>query len=486
GACWSVIVNGRLTGPAAPGLPRRQPTLPQLIDENKALHRKLFSQERLIATLIEQTEALSGNVPEAPGQEEEASPSASPAQSTSELELKGEPSSDGAFTEYLGKLGLVFGMTDEDSRENIQPTFPLLGAIGQHSLASVQSLIPVQHSALLVRWHCDYLHWIHPVFHVPGLLQEHDQWISALSRGEASERPYEFYAFYHLPAPNGGACTRYSSSSNCFYIADWPLVDRTAPVSFGISCLVDISATNVNDHELSDDRPIVPHQLSHITCVSHLLVVGRLADIFRDLSSAIRSKESLASRLECVKGFESRLDHLFDDFPELRPNDNEVYSSYIDPSKTFDWKPWSRFVWATAVSTCRIQLYRWLLCRSYAEGRFLEIREPDAASRQRLRSEVQAFITLLRSSDSNAMIRRGIVLLDKMLAVADSAAKRGSNGGEVGSGLAVDIAVGGGGEIESEMSMASWAASVPLTLDSDFLNILLNNDPWVSTSWMTE
>jgi hypothetical protein len=84
------------------------------------------------------------------------------------------------------------------------------------------------------------------------------------------------------------------------------------------------------------------------------------------------------------------------------------------------------------------------------------------------------------------MIRRGIVLLDKMLAVADSAAKRGSNGGEVGSGLAVDIAVGGGGEIESEMSMASWAASVPLTLDSDFLNILLNNDPWVSTSWMTE
>jgi hypothetical protein len=52
--------------------------------------------------------------------------------------------------------------------------------------------------------------------------------------------------------------------------------------------------------------------------------------------------------------------------------------------------------------------------------------------------------------------------------------------------LAVDIAVGGGGEIESEMSMASWAASVPLTLDSDFLNILLNNDPWVSTSWMTE
>jgi hypothetical protein len=112
--------------------------------------------------------------------------------------------------------------------------------------------------------------------------------------------------------------------------------------------------------------------------------------------------------------------------------------------------------------------------------------QPDAASRQRLRSEVQAFITLLRSSDSNAMIRRGIVLLDKMLAVADSAAKRGSNGGEVGSGLAVDIAVGGGGEIESEMSMASWAASVPLTLDSDFLNILLNNDPWVSTSWMTE
>jgi hypothetical protein len=112
----------------------------------------------------------------------------------------------------------------------------------------------------------------------------------------------------------------------------------------------------------------------HLTS-SSLLVVGRLADIFRDLSSAIRSKESLASRLECVKGFESRLDHLFDDFPELRPNDNEVYSSYIDPSKTFDWKPWSRFVWATAVSTCRIQLYRWLLCRSYAEGRFLEIRE---------------------------------------------------------------------------------------------------------------
>jgi hypothetical protein len=107
-------------------LPKRQPALPQLVEENKALHRKLFSQTRLIATLIEQNETLSGDAPETLDQEEAMTPAVSPARSVSELGLKGEPSSDGAFTEYLGNLGLVFGMTDEgeDSRDDRQVRLP--------------------------------------------------------------------------------------------------------------------------------------------------------------------------------------------------------------------------------------------------------------------------------------------------------------------------------------------------------------------------
>jgi hypothetical protein len=107
-------------------LPKRQPALPQLVEENKALHRKLFSQTRLIATLIEQNETLSGDAPETLDQEEAMTPAVSPARSVSELGLKDEPSSDGAFTEYLGKLGLVFGMTDEgeDSRDDRQVRLP--------------------------------------------------------------------------------------------------------------------------------------------------------------------------------------------------------------------------------------------------------------------------------------------------------------------------------------------------------------------------
>jgi hypothetical protein len=104
---------------------------------------------------------------------------------------------------------------------------------------------------------------------------------------------------------------------------------------------------------------------------------------------------------------------------------------------------------------------------------------PEAAARHRLRSEVQAFITLLRSSDSNAMIRRGIVLLEKMLAVAESAAKRGSNAGEDGTGSAVDIA--DGGEVEGEMSMASWAAHRSLSLSirtsSTFCSTMILGSP---------
>lgn len=198
-------------------------------------------------------------------------------------------------------------------------------------------------------------------------------------------------------------------------------------------------------------------------------MMGRLASLFRDFCHTFTSKPSINSRFRLVKEFDQRLDHLLDDTPLLRPVADESIFPQYPVNGRFDWTPWARFVWATTIPAMRIQLWRWHLSRSYTDPRFAEAREvcigaartmlatrlkpvpimfqknwhvsshtvicgmvlaiemahgaPDPTTRQRLRSDVLETLGVLQSTaNPNAMVKRGIQILEKMLNDADQAA----------------------------------------------------------------
>ncbi|WRT66779.1 uncharacterized protein IL334_003742 [Kwoniella shivajii] len=60
----TVIVNGKLIGSAGKTRPRRQPTLTELAEENKELHRKITAQEKIINALTKPRDDRSTGSPQ--------------------------------------------------------------------------------------------------------------------------------------------------------------------------------------------------------------------------------------------------------------------------------------------------------------------------------------------------------------------------------------------------------------------------------------
>ncbi|KAL7418359.1 hypothetical protein Q5752_006817 [Cryptotrichosporon argae] len=618
----SVIVNGRLTGPNDRTV-RRQPTLPQLIEENKSLHRKLNAQEKIIRSLMDQVQQAQGGervvTPRTDEDDEGESTGSRSAASTPEPDVRA-----GEFerAEYLATMGQVFGLSGKETPSGQQPN-QLFTQPNANTLDSLRALVPLKHSPFLVRWHCQFLHWIHPVFHVPTFLREHDEWICAILEGRAPERSYGYYALYYaiiscslyfmdeelavklgMNAETIAMLPRFwfDTSINCLQLSGFmtyptlttlqaicvlPMIahalDHSKYLASLMHCAVGLARdlnfhlltantptaayggnvraelvrrtwwclklsdslspaaqypfhltypeawtsppANVDDHEISDDFAVTPHELSHTTAVSHLLLMARLGDLFRDFCHAFSTKQSINARYRCVKSFDERLDHLFDDVPALRPDDNEVYALTVDQTPPFDWRPWSRFLWASAVSTCRIQIYRWFLGRSYGDDRFVEVRQicvraarqtlavrevavpamfqknwhvssytvisgmvlaiellhgaPGPADARRLRHEVDEVLALLRAITSpNAMVHRGIEILDKML--ADVEAAKAAQAAAAAAVPPADFAGAVPGLVPDDL-IPTWPQTISLDMDADLLSILLNGDSWANT-----
>lgn len=222
---------------------------------------------------------------------------------------------------------------------------------------------------------------------------------------------------------------------------------------------------------------MIERPLSQVTCVSQyvasrvqlilsVLVMGKLADIIRDFCHTFSDDTSLNARFRGVKLLDERLNGLFDQTPDLRPNPDEIFAGSYHPTQPYDWRPWSRYLWALAIPPFRIQLWRSFLGRSYTSTRFNEARQicldaaratiaarlkpvpvmyqknwhvssntvtagmvlaielnnggGDATTQQGLQHEIDHVLSLLRAtSNPNSMVRRGIIVLEKMLAEAE-------------------------------------------------------------------
>ncbi|KAK8870136.1 hypothetical protein IAR55_000706 [Kwoniella newhampshirensis] len=525
----TVIVNGRITGGGPDRPSRRQPTLAQVMEENKTLHRKVSTQEKVIRSLLDQVE---GRASGALGGMQEVDESAGPSSRASSVDAEEKERGDDGRAEYLASVvGQVYGLSAGEMAAGQQQPH-LFTQPDAHTLDSLRMLVPTDISSALVRHHCNFLHWIHTVFHIPTFLDHHDRWIEDLRKGGRSNATYDYYALYFAVI----ACSLYfmdeqlaqelgmsresiqtlpkfwfDTSLNCLQLAGF-MTYPTLPVLQAICVLPTIAhafelwggnvksqimrriwwclmiadcltpgaqhpyhlqypsawtspPANVEDVDLSDNGLVVSRPLSDVTCVSHLLIMGRLANLFRDFTPAFTSKQSASSRFRVVKDFNDRMDRLFDDCPELRPRDDEIYTSEYAITGPFDWRPWARYLWATAIPAMRIQIWRWHLGRSYSDPRFAEAREVcvaaaramirvrskaipimfqknwhvsshtvicgmilanellhgpvDPTTSQQLQSEVQEILDLLREdSRPNAMVQRGLIILDQMLAEA--------------------------------------------------------------------
>jgi hypothetical protein len=116
-----VIVNGVVIGGPTPGQSRRQLTYAQVVEENKALHRKIAAQERAIRSLLDKEDGLVVTGDKIPLSSRESSFGVDADVGSSGVE--GQTS--GERTEYLEKMGLVFGLSTSEMRAGEQVS-PLL------------------------------------------------------------------------------------------------------------------------------------------------------------------------------------------------------------------------------------------------------------------------------------------------------------------------------------------------------------------------
>jgi hypothetical protein len=263
--------------------------------------------------------------------------------------------------------------------------------------------------------------------------------------------------------------------------------------------------------------------------VCSLRLMGRLAGIFRDFCDTFRSTRSLSSRYKCVKDCDEQLNHLFDDTPDLRPIPDETFSSAFDLTQPYDFRPWSRYLWATTIPPVRIQLWRWFLGRSYTDSRYSEARtvclnaardtitmrfkavplmylknwhvssytvmcgmvfgiemlhgKVDEDTRTGLCDELRQVLALLEDTDNpNSMVTRGIEILGKMLDDARPPAGTRSTGQphpDDISGIQLDPGLDPSAAVET----GSWQMSPGLRTDQwdhDLFDMLLNSDSWAN------
>ncbi|ORY35327.1 hypothetical protein BCR39DRAFT_596085 [Naematelia encephala] len=634
----TVLVNGRIIGGDSARTSRRQPTIAQLTEENKTLHRKVSAQEKVIRSLLDQSDGTSVKesnsaqgqqlVPRRESLDLESAKSESESRGPSSRASTAEAEAGAAEleerTEYLHTVGQLFGLSATDIVGRQEPS-KLFGQSGVYTLEALCSLVPLDQSTALVRYHCNFIHWIHTVFHVPTYLREHDEWLSGIKSGLGEVGTYDYYALYfaviacslyfmddkvanamgfaqdailvlprfwfdislqclqlsgfmtspsipilqticilptiahafdgskylaslmhcglglardlkfHLVRSEGpsalwGGYVRSEIARRiwwCLMIADSLKPGAQHPFHLIYPAAWTSPPSNIDDSALSDDSPPIPRPLNEVTCVSHLLLMGRLADLFRDFSHTFTSKSSASSRFRIVKTFAERLDKLFDAFPNLRPREDEVYPEQYDPFAPFDWQCWSRYLWATAIPTLRIELWRWFLGRSYTDERFAEARQicvasaraqiaarkkrvpimfqknwhvssytvvagmvlatelihgkPDETERFGLHAEIIEIVNFLRSMENpDAMVKRGVQILDKLLAEA-YAVETASATASLSNPM---IPQTNNNFTGSDLGAAPiWPlADGPSDFDSDLFDMLLSADAWAPPS----
>nr|XP_019046724.1 hypothetical protein I302_05478 [Kwoniella bestiolae CBS 10118]OCF25654.1 hypothetical protein I302_05478 [Kwoniella bestiolae CBS 10118] len=590
----TVMVNGKITGggrlPSA-----KTPTLAQMIEENKALHRKINAQEKTIQNLMRKFEHEEDREEKQEQEEEDglmnkedyqyevgqsgAGINRSPrlpslngengnGVSHAEFEHEHEHEHDEmGKSDYLGDVIRIYGIEPKRYKENegFQLESPLSHS-GGHSLDTLLAMVPLQQSSQLVRYHCQTLHWIHTVFHEPTFLREHDEWINSIGVGRPIVKTYDYYALYYAII----ACSLYfmeessammmgfsqaqtarywfDTSVNCLQLCNF-MVNPTMPVlqticilpmiahafdaskylgslmhcalglardfdfhlatastnpeKFGGNIQIELvrriwwcltitdslrpeahhpfhicmptartsPPANIDDYDLDDNKPIIPRPSSQTTRVTHLIAMERLAALFRNFNQSFNTKTTISARFKCVQEHDARLLCLLDDMPDLKPREDESYfPSNQDDHRGFDYRPWSRYLWMTALPPHRIMLYRWFLGKSYTDTRWARAREVcleaaratlaarkkpvptlfqknwhvssftviagmviaseltygghDTPERDKLRMEILEVINFFRSlTNKNAIINRGITLLENMVNEAEIRAR---------------------------------------------------------------
>lgn len=135
--------------------------------------------------------------------------------------------------------------------------------------------------------------------------------------------------------------------------------------------------TNVGDDELSPQHECKGHPLNQTLQPTHLIAIGRLGQLSRDMYFALRTKQGIKARYQCMKQFDHKLTHLLDEFPDLQPREDEPsLTSAQFRAHLPDYRPWSRHTWSTVISSTRIVLYKPYLGLAYSKGgEWMEARE---------------------------------------------------------------------------------------------------------------
>ncbi|WVQ84275.1 hypothetical protein IAT38_006427 [Cryptococcus sp. DSM 104549] len=465
----TVIVNGRLTGGGFPSSGRKPPTLKELTVENKELHRRIAAQEKVIQNLLASGDRGSygpGGGVDAPGPSGTVLNEVDEQSRATTVEPDAVPGLE--QPDYLSIVRHLYGSLTGDEEEPKQ----IFTQASKTTLESLTMLVPIQYTDFLVRYHCNYLHWIHTVFHIPSFLAEHDEWIRGLRAGTGGAKSYPFLSLYFAiiscslyflgdaaPAELGitpeaiAMLPRlwFDVSINCLHLSEFMVrpglqVLQTICVlpmvahSFGASAylfsllhcglglaedlkyhiLVDGSSlaasmtpihfelgkriwsclniahcmnprshepfplvlpparssppANVDDVDLSDVFPVCPRPLEHTTDVSHLITMGYFAEFFRDCNTDTNRGLPLSVRFRRAKEFDKRLGELLDRHPDHKPIPGEVFAEPGDLSAKLDYRPWSRFLYATLLPHSRIYLFRWFLRAAYSDSRYAEAR----------------------------------------------------------------------------------------------------------------
>ncbi|WVQ67471.1 uncharacterized protein L199_005671 [Kwoniella botswanensis] len=643
----TVMVNGKITGGGR--LPSQKvPTLAQMVEENKALHRKVNAQEKTIQNLMkkfgnEQDQDQDDDDDEVEGIEGRSGSTESQHQrdigdtssryasldrerdmgraSAGTMEYDGEPEQEEMVRmDYLKHLSQIYGIESKKYKENenVPQPYSSFKNNGIQSLEALLSTVPIAQSSQLVRYHCQTLHWIHTVFHEPTFLREHDEWIDSFRMGRPIVKSYDYYALYYAII----ACSLYfmdessamligfnqesvavlprfwfDTSVNCLQWGNFMLnptmpnlqticilpmiahafdaskylgslmhcalgsardfdfhlaTSATNPERFGGNiqtelvrriwwCLAITDSlrpeahhpfhlclptartsppANVDDYDLDDHKPVISRPLSQTTRVTHLIAMERLAALFRDFNQSFSTKTTINARFKCVQDHDARLQRLLDDIPDLKPREDETYYP-INGSQNFDYRPWSRYLWLTALPPHRIMLYRWFLGKSYTDKRWARAREVcleaaratlsarkkpvpilfqknwhvssytviagmilaleltngghDANERDHLKMEVLEVINFFRSlTDKNAIVNRGITLLENMVSEAES---RSRNAATEVNGFSVTNQDGTIDQQPFDFSLDGFFLQGMMNnLDADLLNIFFQSD----------
>ncbi|WWC62248.1 uncharacterized protein I303_104844 [Kwoniella dejecticola CBS 10117] len=233
----TVMVNGKVIGGGR--MPStKTPTLAQLAEENKALHRRINAQEKTIHALLDKyridqqaetneldaKQALLATVSLDVGEHEaksiytsdEIAPATDISREDGEMSEAGSSGTGRSRSRrqsleyeqeqeveelekvnYMSHVNQIYGMDarkDKDAGEGLIHISSYIGAI---TLDTLFSMVPVNCSSRLVKFHCDRLHWIHTVFHEPTFMQEHDEWINSMINQTPIAKSYDFYALYY-------------------------------------------------------------------------------------------------------------------------------------------------------------------------------------------------------------------------------------------------------------------------------------------------